>query len=348
MANVIGLRQGESWVCGDKAYEYANDQAMVTRIRLAAPPAPNPADTRETEVRKRPRREQQRAIETRKAIFDAALAEFAAKGFDAANTRAIAERAGLQPALVAYHFKTKDVLWRSVAEHFLAEIREAWDQRAPVDSSLSAKEKVREEFRALFWMMMNHQHFYQFMLRENTPESPRLPWLAETILAPMVGRVLPQIRLAQEAGEFPQIEPILFHYMTIGIASALPALGREILLITGISVNDPGVAESYLQLVDSIVFGADSDDASDPDVSDRLKLNDPGAAPNALAVSAVDRTYVEELEADNARLKRLLIDALLAKERQNEVRNRGGAAAASPRRALQRGLSRSAAVDPLD
>src|SRR5882672_6592098 len=74
------------------------------------------------------RTEQQRAVETRLAILNAALAEFAEKGFDAASIRAIANRTGLQHPLITYHFRNKDILWRSAAEYAFEQIREEWDQ----------------------------------------------------------------------------------------------------------------------------------------------------------------------------------------------------------------------------
>src|ERR1700746_1964621 len=69
------------------------------------------------------RREQQRAIETRQMILDAALSEFAERGFEAASIRNIAMRVGLQHPLITYHYRTKDLLWRAVAENAFAEIR---------------------------------------------------------------------------------------------------------------------------------------------------------------------------------------------------------------------------------
>jgi TetR/AcrR family transcriptional regulator len=58
--------------------------------------------------RERPRKraEQQRSIETRAAILNAAIAEFAERGFEAARIRAIADRLGLQHPLITYHYRS--------------------------------------------------------------------------------------------------------------------------------------------------------------------------------------------------------------------------------------------------
>lgn len=48
---------------------------------------------------------------TRTAILDAARRAFAASGFDRATIRAIAQDAGVDPALVIHHFRTKEALF---------------------------------------------------------------------------------------------------------------------------------------------------------------------------------------------------------------------------------------------
>src|SRR5215831_1234771 len=94
---------------------------------------------KKTARRKRPpqRAEQQRSIETRTAILNAAIAEFAERGFEAASIRAIADRLGLQHPLITYHYRSKDILWRAAAEHAFSQIRSGWDISAPEKSDLS-------------------------------------------------------------------------------------------------------------------------------------------------------------------------------------------------------------------
>src|SRR6195256_5120022 len=85
----------------------------------------------------RKRSEQQRSLETRASILNAAIAEFAERGFEAASIRAIADRLGLQHPLITYHYRTKDILWRAAAEHAFAQIQNEWDILAPAGFELS-------------------------------------------------------------------------------------------------------------------------------------------------------------------------------------------------------------------
>jgi TetR/AcrR family transcriptional regulator len=203
---------------------------------------------------KRKRREQQRAIDTRAIILEAALTEFAQRGFDGASTRRMADGIGIQHPLITYHYRTKDILWRAVAEYAFAEIREKWDIRIPPDSTLSAVDRVREEFRAFLQFTIQHVDFHQFMLRENMPGSPRLKWLVKKLLQPTMNRLVPQIAEAQKNGDLPAGDPILFYYMLIGCMSVLSSLRDEIRATSGLDGTDLAVMESYWRIVDSTIF----------------------------------------------------------------------------------------------
>ena len=129
---------------------------------------------RGTNSRKLERREQQRAIDTRNLILDASLTEFALRGFEAASIRHIAERIRLQHPLIAYHFRTKLLLWRAVAERAFAEIRAAWGRQAPPHCDRAPLDRVRAEYRTFLRFTLQYPDFHHFMLRESHPNNPRL------------------------------------------------------------------------------------------------------------------------------------------------------------------------------
>jgi TetR/AcrR family transcriptional regulator len=204
--------------------------------------------------RKAKRRDQQRAIETRQAILQAALSEFAERGFDAASIRNIGARTGLQHPLITYHYRTKEILWKAVAENAFAEIRKLWDDELSRQEGMTAVERLRTEYSAFLHFTVAHPDFHHFMLRESRPGNPRLPWLVDTILRPTMQRLIPQIETAQGEGSLPPGDPALIHYMMIGMTAVLSSLKDEIQQIAGIKTDDPKVVDSYLKLVDAIVF----------------------------------------------------------------------------------------------
>ena len=70
-----------------------------------------------------------------------------------------------------------------------------------------------------------------------------------------MSRLLPQISAAQKAGELPNADPMLIHYMLIGMISVLSSVGDEIRLVANISPTDPEVVNAYWELIDHTVFG---------------------------------------------------------------------------------------------
>jgi AcrR family transcriptional regulator len=202
----------------------------------------------------RQRAEQQRSIETRAAILDAAIAEFAERGFEAASIRAIADRLGLQHPLITYHYRSKDILWQAAAEHAFAQIRAEWDHLAPEGSALSPLARLRQEYTTLFRYTVAFPEFHRFMRQETSTNNPRLKWVAETVLAPLLVRLLPQIVEVQKRGLLPAVDPILFHYMMVSLTTALSEFGPEMRVTSGLSPADPKVVEAYWRLVDETVF----------------------------------------------------------------------------------------------
>ena len=203
---------------------------------------------------RRHRAEQQRSIETRTQILNAAISEFAEKGYDAASIRSIAERIGMQHPLITYHYRNKDALWRAAAEYAFDRIRAEWDESISTEAPLSQLERLRLEYRTLFRYTALFPEFHHFMRQETQADTPRLHWVAETVINPLLDRILPQIEQAQQAGLLPNVEPLLFHYMMVSLTATLSDFGNEMRVIKGLMVDDPECIDSYWKLVDEIVF----------------------------------------------------------------------------------------------
>src|SRR6201988_4718562 len=203
----------------------------------------------------RQRAAQQRALETRRAARDAAIAEFAERGFEGASIRAIADRLGLQHPLITYHYRSKDILWRAAAEHAFAQIRAEWDISAQQESDLSPLARLRQEYTTLFRYTVAFPEFHRFMRQETLTNNPRLKWAAESVLAPLLGRLLPQIIKAQKQRLLPVVDPILFHYMMVSLTATLSGFGPEMQVTSGLSAENAKVIDAYWALVDETVFG---------------------------------------------------------------------------------------------
>lgn len=222
--------------------------SMTKNLNSARPARPRP----------RKRAEQQRSLDTRTSILIAAISEFAERGFEGASIRAIADRLGLQHPLITYHYPTKDTLWRAAAEHAFAQIKAGWDISAPENSELPPLARLRAEYETLFRYTVAFPEFHRFMRQEALTNNPRLKWVAETVLAPLLERLIPQIVAAQKMGVLPRVDPILFHYMMVSLTATLSGFGPEMRITSGLLAEDPKVIEAYWRLVDATIFTAAS------------------------------------------------------------------------------------------
>jgi hypothetical protein len=120
---------------------------------------------------------------------------------------------------------------------------------------LSPLARLRQEYTALFRYTVAFPEFHRFMRQEALTNNPRLKWVAETVLAPLLARLLPQIIEVQKRGLLPAVDPILFHYMMVSLTAALSEFGPEMQVTSGLSSEAPKVIEAYWRLVDETVFG---------------------------------------------------------------------------------------------
>jgi AcrR family transcriptional regulator len=100
----------------------------------------------------------------RSKILLAADELFGQVGFDAATTREIAERSGVNKALIHYHFKNKEGLLTSVLDHYYEKLAET------VLSSLQSGTSLRDKMVALVYayvdFLAENRNFHRIVQRE--------------------------------------------------------------------------------------------------------------------------------------------------------------------------------------
>jgi AcrR family transcriptional regulator len=204
--------------------------------------------------RPRKRKEQKRAADTRSTILDAALAEFAEKGFEAASTRAIAERAGLNQPLVLYHFGSKDGLWRAVAENSMGDFLQVLSRIVNDDASITPAAKLKHVFREMLEFSAAHRTIHHFMMHENIPDSDRLTWLVNKYLASVVQKGVSLIRAAQKSGEIIPGNPAIVYYMLLGATSTLASFGNEMRLTTDVLPANGELLDEIWTVIENMIF----------------------------------------------------------------------------------------------
>ena len=100
------------------------------------------------------RQSQDHSTDTHQRLIEAALLTFAEKGFDGASVREIAQRAKANPAMIAYHFGSKDGLYeaamRWVCSDFASRVQRMIEAACPEPTSDTALGSVRAIVGDLF------------------------------------------------------------------------------------------------------------------------------------------------------------------------------------------------------
>lgn len=138
------------------------------------------------------------ADDVRSRILDAAEAVFAERGYAAAATREIAERAGIGKRMLFYYFPTKDAVYRATLERIIAalvSIHEAF-RREPGPVGLADAMEGITHFAAASLPGV------RVLVREIMDDGPMLPELAREHLGPLFARGSEEVVRNMERGVF--------------------------------------------------------------------------------------------------------------------------------------------------
>lgn len=171
---------------------------------------------------------QRRSADRPGEIVEAALAEFARRGFAAARMADIAAQAGLSKAALYVYFPTKGDLFRVVVTQYavpkVGDIRAASEATLPFAAVLDLiLDRVAEAFR---------QPYLPRLARMVIAESGNFPELAElwreNVVGPAIGAIAALIRRSQETGEVRPGDPRLMAFTVLGPLLA-GAIWREVM-----------------------------------------------------------------------------------------------------------------------
>ena len=183
---------------------------------------------------------------TRQALLRAGAELFSARGFDGVPIEEVADRAGVNKALISYHFRGKRGLYVAVLESTFASLAER------LKASEAASSSARETLRSFLGT-------FERFARER-PGFPTL-FMREVLAAGIDEAVLPHLleiigfsrRMAERGareGLFRRVDPILFHLALVGsliFFFATEPARRRAAARARVILPDPGAFLRYLE-----------------------------------------------------------------------------------------------------
>jgi AcrR family transcriptional regulator len=149
------------------------------------------------------------ATGSRGAVFEAAALEFGESGYEAARVGRIAERAGVNKAMLYYHFGSKEALYLEVLRDLFRAVSARTAAIAQGPGGAAAKldawiETIVEEASARPWMP-------PIMLREIASGGARLDVDTLAVMNAVYGALGQVIAQGQRDGVFRKVDPLLAH-----------------------------------------------------------------------------------------------------------------------------------------
>ena len=129
-----------------------------------------------------------RGPDARERILSAAESLFAIRGFEGVSTTQIAKVAGITQPLIHYHFKNKEALWKATVARLFGKISDEFSTQVGVLPKNDSRRYLIEMIRWYGSLMAAYPQFGQFILREGVQESPRLDWMVDEWVKPLLGQ----------------------------------------------------------------------------------------------------------------------------------------------------------------
>jgi TetR/AcrR family transcriptional regulator len=196
--------------------------------------------------------------QSRAAILQAAVREFAEKGIAGARTDAIAQAASVNKALLYYYFRSKDDLYVAVIDQVFAGLKQRVFTALAQD--VSPRQKILGYVTAYFDYIASHPLYPKLVQREMMTAargpSSTLQHVVRDYFRPISARLIEVINDGIESGEFRSVHPRHFVLSMVGIITFYFSNAPVIQMITGLNPLAPERVSERRQAVIDVISAA--------------------------------------------------------------------------------------------
>jgi len=200
-----------------------------------------------TESARAPRRPQQRALETRNALLETAVRSFSLVGYDGVSLRQLEQQAGVKRGLVAYHFGSKEQLWRTAVDQLFEALAGEFGSGLQVLADVAPVEAARGFIRALVRYSAAHPELNRLMMQESVAASWRVEYLVDRHIRPLLetlATLMPEAaRLLWGEGDPHR------YYLLIGASAFVFSAEEECRRLFGQSPRQAAFVERHAEMV---------------------------------------------------------------------------------------------------
>ena len=155
-----------------------------------------------------------RKKETVRRILDAAAQVFAETGYQGARVDRIANRAGVNKAMIYYHIGDKKALYTQVLHEVFSDT--AVHMTDNINRAETPLAKIKAYIQSIGESLEKHPYLPHIMMRELASGGLNLPELVVHDLASIIRSISSAIMEGRMRGEFLDVDPFVLHLMVIG------------------------------------------------------------------------------------------------------------------------------------
>jgi len=195
---------------------------------------------------------------TREALLDAGMRRFASHGFAGTRTEAIARDAGVNKAMISYHFGGKDGLYRAILASGFAEADERMRALPDPTDDVPAVERLRRFIEAMAATFDHRPALPLLIQREALAGGEALERDAIPYLARILERLGAIVRRGVEEGVFRPTHPMLVQFQIVGpllLYFSTRPLRERIAARGDVPVVVPSLADMVRHVHETVVRG---------------------------------------------------------------------------------------------
>jgi AcrR family transcriptional regulator len=201
---------------------------------------------------KKGRRTQERTEITRAKLLEAASRLFTEHGFEGVSIRDLENAAEVQRGLLAYHFETKEALWKAMADATFRLMHEQLNSRLELLGDLSARERIAYIIRFYVRFSSRHPELSRLLSQEARHDSWRIRYLTERHIADLVhslrGPVIDTLGLSER-------QFMHWYYLLAGGSSLIFSHAPECQLLFGEDAHQESVVDEHAEMMVTALLG---------------------------------------------------------------------------------------------
>ncbi len=141
---------------------------------------------------------------------------FAARGVDGTSVREVAKVAKVNTAMIYYHFKDKEDLYRSVLIDSFSALTAIWDDEI-YKSPVPVRKKIQKYIEGYIQFHQANEDLRRIMAMEFASSGGDITWLCEKFFADNFARLTRLFRDGIRTGEINKIDPSMAAASLIGV-----------------------------------------------------------------------------------------------------------------------------------